>query len=120
MFYTLCICLFTDYYLNEKLMAHQSDSTDYLIPKPGGLGMIENPEYFEGDPRDSVFTSNVLPQQHSDPHPNARRSVNKPKIAPKPKRLTDYYNEIENNLSAPDNRRLLSNSSNCSNGESAV
>lgn len=96
-----------------------SESTDYLIPRSAPV-MIDNPEYFEGDPRDSVFTSNVYPRQISDPHPNAHRSVNKPKVAPKPKRLTDYYNDVETAHNVPDNRRLLSNSSNCSNGESAV
>lgn len=87
--------------------------------------MFENPEYFEGDPRDSVFSSNVVPRQNSEPYgyPGQRKSLNKPKVAPKPKRLTDYYNDLGNNgngHNVPDSVRLLSNSSNCSNGDSAV
>lgn len=105
-------------------MSQQPDPTDYLLPQ-SAPSMFENPEYFEGDPRDSVF-SNVVPRQFSDPqgYRDMHRSQNKPKIAPKPKRLTDYYNDMGTNhfneLPVPDNLRLLSNSSNCSNGESAV
>ncbi|XP_052229388.1 epidermal growth factor receptor-like isoform X1 [Dreissena polymorpha] len=108
-----------DYYLNDRQMSHPSDRSDnsapddYLLPSPVPH-MFENPEYFDGDGSDSVFD-----MQKSPPHFNNRgmriSGVNgaKPKTAPKPKRLTDYYNDPKV-ITEPANHRLLSNSSNCS------
>ncbi|KAL4217428.1 Receptor tyrosine-protein kinase erbB-2 [Mactra antiquata] len=109
-----------DYYLNEKQMEGVPTSpSDYLVPNPVVPSMFENPEYFEGDPRDNVFKK---------PNNNDVRSNSvKPKIAPKPKR-TDYYNDVNDigskDIKSPgpkspnEVRPLLS--SNCSNDESAV
>ncbi|XP_060585170.1 epidermal growth factor receptor-like isoform X2 [Ruditapes philippinarum] len=101
-----------DYYINEKQMSVEDPTDNYLIPNPPPP-FVENPEYFEGEP--SVFARTAGPKRDL--------SV-KPKIAPKPKRLTDYYNDIS--MGSPTENRqnevrpLLSTSSICSNGESAV
>ncbi|XP_045177592.2 epidermal growth factor receptor-like isoform X3 [Mercenaria mercenaria] len=98
-----------DYYINEKQMSPEDAIDNYLVPNPVPT-LFENPEYFEGDPRDSVFNRTAGPSRD--------RSV-KPKVAPKPKRLTDYYNDMGMNspTEVRQNEPLLSN---CSNGESAV
>ena len=83
----------------------QNPTEDYLIPKQSAPNMFENPEYFEG-----------VPTQTFDKRPEQNRSV-KPKVAPKPKRLTDYYNEIADN---PNGRELKPLIRNCSNDESTV
>ena len=95
----------SDYYLNEKQMS-QDPNEDYLIPRQSVPSMFENPEYFEG-----VTTPNF------DKKPEQNRSV-KPKVAPKPKRSTDYYNDIGGSPPARETKPLIS--SHYSNDESAV
>lgn len=96
---------------NPSDRSDNSAPDDYLLPNPVPH-MFENPEYFDGDGSDSVFD-----MQKSPPHFNRGMSRNgeKPKTAPKPKpkRLTDYYNDPKV-ITEPANHRLLSNSSNCS------
>lgn len=95
-------------------MSQDDNADNYLVPNPVPTS-FENPEYFEGDARDSVFNRTALP---------ARDLSVKPKIAPKPKRLTDYYNDMGMNsptgVRQNEIRPLLSSSSNCSNDGSAV
>lgn len=89
-----------------------SPTDNYLVPNPVP-GRFENPEYFEGDPRDNVFMK---------PNINVHSNSVKPKIAPKPKRLTDYYNDVvlnEERSRGPNEVRPLL-SSNCSNDGSRV
>ncbi|XP_052813667.1 epidermal growth factor receptor-like isoform X2 [Mya arenaria] len=107
-----------EYYLNEKQMSQASrqqpytdPSDNYLVPNSVPT-IFENPDYFEGDPRDSVFDRKTPPRHNSD---SSWKSVNKPKVAPKPRRLTDYYNDLgSSDSSQPESQRLLSSTSNCS------
>ena len=113
------MCIFADYYLNEKQMSAPppppaiNPLDDYLVPSPPQPPpMFENPEYFEGDPRDSVFEVKTPPVVNDD----SRKLSVKPKVAPKPRRLTDYYNDLGKSVSSSqsESERLLSNTSNCS------
>ena len=74
--------------------------------------VFENPEYFEKD--DSVFDKKTREN-------NLSNKQVKPKIAPKPKKLTDYYNEPGLDKTERERRPLLSSNTNsCSNGETSI
>ncbi|WAR10031.1 EGFR-like protein [Mya arenaria] len=68
-----------EYYLNEKQMSQASrqqpytdPSDNYLVPNSVPT-IFENPDYFEGDPRDSVFDRKTPPRHNSD---SSWKSVN--------------------------------------------
>ena len=106
---------FPDYYLNEKQMLPPAPPTPLEqyndIEKVPSV--FENPEYFEKD--DSVFDRKTRENNLS----NSQKV--KPKIAPKPKKLTDYYNDPSLDKTERERRPLLLSSTNsCSNGETSI
>nr|AXK69510.1 epidermal growth factor receptor 1b [Sinonovacula constricta] len=100
-----------DTYQNEKEL-FSKDQDNYWMPSSGTpIPTFENPEYFDDNP---VFTPNNNQELEQKP------SV-KPKIAPKPRRLTNEFYDVNGrgSRSPPgfEKKPLLSN---CSNTDSAV
>lgn len=102
-----------DYYLNEKQMPPAPPTPLEQYNDIGNVPSIfENPEYFDRD--DSVMNKKIRDN-------NLANKKVKPKVAPKPKKLSDYYNDPDK--LEREKRPLLVSDPNptiCSNGESTI
>ena len=105
--------LIADYYLNERQMQQLPPAPPTPLEQYNDIGQVpsvfENPEYFEGDVNKRPHEANL-----------ANKKV-KPKVAPKPKKLSNYYNELDK--VERERRPLLisdPNSNNCSNSETTI
>lgn len=99
-----------DYYPNEHQLPPAPPTP---LEQYNDIGFIpsvfENPEYFEGDIDKKTLENNMINKKM------------KPKIAPKPRKLSDYYNEPDK-LERERRPLLVSdpNTSNCSNSETTI
>lgn len=107
MSFSICI---SDYYPNEHQLPPAPPTP---LEQYNDIGFIpsvfENPEYFEGDIDKKTLENNMINKKM------------KPKIAPKPRKLSDYYNEPDK-LERERRPLLVSdpNTSNCSNSETTI